>query len=237
MKKQIIISAILAAGMANAQMFAQMFSTVGTPIPAVAWYRLDGNALDSSGNGYNGTWSANEAYSGGAASFSGSAYIAIPVPNQTGEWTISLWTTKGNTSDAYPIGDATAAAAQGWALINLDNSASGRIRFRNTSFSSTNVTVTSWNGRLAHIAVTCTGASNPKLIRIYENGNLILTQSRASSPSGVSSFAIGGFGVYTAALRYTGTIDDVRVFARPLSAANIQRIMTGQTVEPIEELQ
>jgi hypothetical protein len=34
-----------------------------------------------------------------------------------------------------------------------------------------------------------------------------------------------------------GVIDDVRVYNRVLSPANIQRIMTGQTVEPIEELQ
>ena len=85
MKKQLIIVAIVATcGLANAQIFAQMFGGVAeTPIPAVAWYRLDGNALDSSGNGYNGTWAGGEGYAAGkftntqAGSFSKTNVVSI----------------------------------------------------------------------------------------------------------------------------------------------------------------
>ena len=95
MKRAIILLAILAAaGLAGAQMFAQMFgqTSTGTPIAALAWYKLDGNALDSSGNGYDGTWIGTEAYSNSAAFFNGVSRISgIPASADDAQFTLCAW--------------------------------------------------------------------------------------------------------------------------------------------------
>ena len=68
MKRVIVIAAILAAaGLAGAQMFAQVFGgETWTPaaLNPSAWYTGDGNVTDSMGN-YDGTWVGTEAYADG----------------------------------------------------------------------------------------------------------------------------------------------------------------------------
>ena len=105
MKKQIIILSIMAAGLAHAQMFAQMFcnrESAWTPaeLSPVAWYCAENNALDSSGNSYTATWSGSVAYAtgkvGNAFELDGSTdYLTIPtnaanvISGQ--QFTLAMW--------------------------------------------------------------------------------------------------------------------------------------------------
>lgn len=110
MKRAIIIAAMLAAaGLAGAQMFAQLFGgETWTPaaLNPVAWYKGDGNAKDAMGN-YNGTWVGTEAYADGptgqAFDFNGSSHINVPQID--GIMTVAFWADLSKvTNNGYFIG-------------------------------------------------------------------------------------------------------------------------------------
>ena len=233
---------LAAAGLAGAQMFAQMFGgSVGTPIPAVAWYKLDGNALDSSGNGYNGTWNGEAAYSAGvsgsAADYSGGNYTTIGkssvfIPSANAPITVSFWFKPGSIGAAQlsarmlAVAESSSASAM---IVGLGNNNQLQY-FNGGSVVSSGATITA--GAWRHVAC----AYNGTYTRFYVDGITTVSVTNAMSSGSAEYNSVIGAG-FTGSQRFTGLIDDVRIYSRALSTANIQRIMTGQTVEPIEELQ
>ena len=245
MKKTIILLAMLAAaGLAGAQMFAQMFgAAVGTPIPAVAWYKLDGNALDTQG-AYNGTWGGTTAYTNGyfpgtqSAMINGySNYITAGDTATLQAGTITAWIYVANPTDANRnyIVSKFSTVAVGEFILRV--TPTGTIEFLSvygTTASATGASVLSSN-TWYHVAATYTSGSQ----NVYLSGGVQATTTQVGTIlDTVQPFNIGTrYNAGTPSYYFSGRIDDVRIFNRVLSAANIQRIMTGQDVQPIEELQ
>ena len=251
MKKQIIIAAMLAAaGLAGAQMFAQLFGgAVGTPIPAVAWYKLDGNALDSSGNGYNGTWVGTAAYSGGkfagtqAGSFTGANHVncgSLLGVSQSNTVTVTAWIKAANNAQYCVIfGNlvvGTGAQNRGY-IVQYDGTGT-KLKTRidttpNVAQEKNVIPSFSTNNEWQHIAIRISGG----VVTGWVNGQqqTSITYTQANGFGTTNPFLIMAYSGNT--FRAVGLTQDVRVYNRALSAANIAKIMTGQDVAPIEELQ
>ena len=232
MKKQLIALAFIAfSASANAQMFAKMFGAHGTPIPAVAWYKLDGNALDSSGNGYNGAVIGavvTNGYFGQGYYFPLAAGANILIDNRymaVSNSTLTCW-----------FKYSSLRAGNNAMILGGNNNAvyvaymSGAIVWQSVagdmlSSSSSPIAAEEW----CHLAITRISG----VTRIYKDGVELASGARTTL-----GYPISRIGKYSGGDDwFNGTIDDVRFLDRGLSTANIQRIMTGQNVEPIEELQ
>jgi len=233
MKTKLFIAAMLAAaGLAGAQMFAQLFGTTGTPIPAVAWYRFDGNALDSSGNGYDGTvvnsTPTNDGKYGGAYQFAtyGNYISSSANPNSSNVSACAWVNVSTNTQTGgvicFPPFPNFLAYVPARTLRLVDPP------FSSTFTAANSIPIGSWT----HVAYSYSGKD--KHAKIYINGVLSAT-APATGGAINNTLRIGKTSVD--AQTFYGKIDDVRIYGRALSLANIQRIMTGQDVAPIEELQ
>jgi formylglycine-generating enzyme required for sulfatase activity len=193
----------------------------------VAWYPLNGNANDASGNGNNGT--PNDVafvvdrfgVASGAASFAGinfTSFISIPFSENfnyspNGQFTISTWVApqvngdwnsifvKGNTDWDYGL------------VITPDT--------RQFAVGMANFLVLSTTTAIPSTWYFVTGTYSNGCWRIYVNGNLegenlngkLITQSGFGA-------AIGVKGVY-GSNAYRGAIDDLRIYNRALSASEI----------------
>lgn len=255
MKRAIIIAAMLAAaGLAGAQMFAQMFGgSVGTPIPAVAWYKLDGSALDSSGNGYHGTWVGTEAYTNGptagvpAAWLNGSSQIGITTNfnfSGTASFTAAFWVRYSTT-----VGDPIVLGHWGYNInrrawdVPLTSSSlklsflacsAGTFTPNVRTESATAIEAGTWY----HVCVVRDGANTSFYIGGDLSGNNASGGSIYDTAGGVlTKIGAGGSSLATSTSFVTGAIADVRIYDRALSEANIARIMESQDNEPLEELQ
>lgn len=209
----------------------------------VAWYPLNGNANDYSGNGNHGTliggliWTENiKGTSNSSAYFNGTdSYITVPNSNSiqlaTNELTFSLWF-KGETTILGPLAffsknDKTNEIPQ--YSLNLNPLTS--LRFGVTNQSNTLAYDTysypfvynSWY----YLALTWDGSST----KLYVNGNLIKTQTFSQSMK-VDNHPLeigrdtGGLIDY-----YKGIIDDIRIYNRSLSFEEINQLYNESTID------
>jgi hypothetical protein len=195
----------------------------------VAWWRFDEGsgttAADRTGNGHTATltsgttWTAGQ--SGNAVYIASSTQMAAtpagkPIP---GALTISAWMKPTNTSGVDTI-------------FSFGNTAAFRIngsRLRFTTFGvldhDTNTGMFS-SGVWTHVAVTFTpGVSNGA--KFYVNGVLAqsLTSSALNTPSGV--WRIGAS--HISGEWFGGALDDVRLYDRVLTEADIALIVSAPT--------
>jgi len=240
-KRAITIAAMLAAaGLAGAQMFAQLFGgSAGTPIPAVAWYKLDGNALDSSGNGYDGTWSGTEGYEAGkfagtqAGAFDATNLVTRATDaNITQALTITAWVKSAGNTDPFP---RIAVSENRWGLYLNTTSPLGTLFFYgsgvNTRFPSSDDTL--YDDAWHHVACVYDGDGIDGYIDAASVGTIAKTgdlAAQSGTPITIGNRADGTRGL-------NGNVQDVRIFRCALSPANIARIMESQDNEPLEELQ
>lgn len=230
--------------------FDELWSTKATPFLPVVQYRMEGNALDSSDNGYNGTWTGTEAYVGGviegtqAANFNGSSRVSITggaALNVT-SLTVAAWahvvsapsSFTGFVSRYIATGDRrtwTVTITPEGAIDFWTGSSSGAVAkaMRMTSL----IPFETW----CHIAVSYLHGTG--VVGMYLNGisaafsgdqHTSLNQSDNDVPLVVGALSDGVSPLY-------GYVDDVRIYNRALSQANIQRIMQRQDIQAIEEWQ
>lgn len=193
----------------------------------VARYEFNGNALDSSGNGFNGAvngavltsdrfGNANSAYF-----FAGNGeHISVSTsPNlySTGAWSATVWfnfqagglyqpriLSNGTidialtTTNGNPI-----VAAAGWNYYGI----------------ATPYTLNS--GTWYNLAAVCDGT----YISLFMNGVFVATDSHAGGPPS-AGFGVLGFGrnLDTGTDWYAGKIDEVRLYNRVLSASEVSQI-------------
>jgi Concanavalin A-like lectin/glucanases superfamily/Domain of unknown function (DUF1929)/Bacterial Ig domain/Kelch motif len=201
----------------------------------VAAYAFDEGAgttvIDYSGNDNTGTLSGGVAWTpqgrlGGALVFHGSAMVTVPN-------SASLALTDGMTLEAwvYPTATPTtwtAAVVKEQAYALHAGSPTGRPGAR-FSIPGNGERIVNGRGMLppdtwTHLAATFDGAS----LRLYVNGSQVASTVGAGPIVGsTGALHIGGHGVLREFFR--GRIDEVRVYNRALSAAEIQADM----VEPI----
>jgi hypothetical protein len=204
----------------------------------VTWYKLDdgsgSTALDSSGSGNTAslvgspTWNISgiptNGTTSGALNFNGtSQYVTAADPfNSLSTWTISVWWKSGSTSQ--PIaGRGKDSHGAGWSIV---------LGTANTSIVN--------SSPLAQISVSSSISPPPNVwnnttlvwingveLDLYVNG--ALAGSTSTSNTGLRSSTVGfdlGF-VPVSANYFQGSLDDVRIYNRALSAAEIQSIYSG----------
>ncbi len=212
---------------------SQLQPTVGSCTTAdglVGWWRFNGDAGDASGAGSNATVSGQTLTTGasgqanGAYAFSGANNMtasAGALPTGASARTVLAWV---NVS-AYP--------SAGWGMVHSYGSAStsgasalsintaGRISFNGQSndFISTLVLEpNSWH----LIGYTLNGT---QVNAIYDGTTQAGTLSASPATAAGANSYIGSF--VNATNRFTGSIDDLRVYNRVLSASEIQAIFTA----------
>jgi len=190
---------------------------------------------DSSGNGNTGAisgvgWSASGKY-GSALSFSGTAgNVSIPNSpsvNISSSYTVSAWInpTSLSSSQYKTILIKGSSSCGYWLQLTNANQISGGFELSSNCSSYTEHITTGVSlqtNTWYHIATVFDNAANT--FKIYLNGNQILSQTENSAPvpnTGNLTFGQSGYagGNYE---RWSGLIDEVRVYNRALTQSEIQ---------------
>jgi hypothetical protein len=208
-------------------------ATVNTTTGLVAAYNFNegsGSTVnDASGKGNTGTvsgttWSASGKY-GGALSFNGtSSWVTVndsPSLDLTNGVTLEAWVKLATVSGWQAVVIKETASDLSYALYaNTDQSLpAGTLNAGGTDlnlYGGTKLTANTWT----HLATTYDGAN----VRLYVNGIEVRSQAiTGSMPVTTNPLRIGGDAVWGEYLN--GVIDEVRVYNRALSAAEIQTDM------------
>ncbi len=211
------------------------------PPEATALYAFDGDALDGSGKGNHGTANALTYVSGKvgaqAAQFNGtSSHVSIP-RSVTDDFTVAMWVkttdNAGSAGGAWWTGKGLVdgevgggGADWGTALVNgkfvLGVGSGGG---DTTLASSVNINDGAWH----HLAATrdnTTGA-----IAVYVDG---VPRGTGTGPTGSRTFpsALRIGSLQTGNNFFNGTLDDVRLYPRVLTASEIQALAAGPLAAP-----
>ena len=211
-----------------------------------AWWKLDGSAVDSSGNGHDGVLFGDpewvEGFIGGALAFDGvDDRVEMPTtspaqgfPTVDGEVTWMLWLKTGASAaikTPIALGPAGAEHIQGNRSINVE--ASGVIMMRAhsvgdlTSVSSVaTVNDDEWHHVAVTIAFDADGTNDPMKAYIdgdldqgYEADNININLHKGPAADFIMTLGARG------ATPFDGLMDDVRIYERVLTADEVQLIM------------
>jgi hypothetical protein len=196
----------------------------------VGWWKLDDGfgttAIDSSGRGNNGTLSNGPVWVagriGGALDFDGTNdYVDCgnaAIFNITGQITLSLWV----NTDTVAAGTHRSYLLKGDTSYALKQGSPGNIEFFVYIGGWQAVTFpvdTSFNGVWHHLAGTYDGSQ----IKLYVDG--VLRDTKPYKGAIATNAAIVSIGSDSGTRRYCdGRIDDVRIYNRALSMADIMKL-------------
>jgi hypothetical protein len=211
---------------------------------SIGIWRLDGNAVDATGNHTEGTIYGGPSTVTGqinqALEFDGSDdYINLGSVNLGNTFTISMWFYLASSGDIIRelIGNTTGGAAKDGFKLFLNNpweegyNAEGQIWFQigdgtnyvAIKFPTGLVTAGSWN----HLAVVCDKSSGTG--SIYYNGSQVNTMSISIDFETSATTLIGR--IENGSSYFPGTIDDVHIYNRVLSSSEINSVMnTGNEI-------
>jgi len=225
----------------SAQVQAQSFLTNGL----VAYYPFNGNANDASGNGYNGTPTAvSYGYDRfgqplSAAVFNGIS-SQIPIygfPN--GNFfpvTLSVWVNgmPGEASDTGIIGNYAISSANGYALFAYgDHVRSWYFGSEGGVYGSTEGLqgLNTLDGTWHQIVVTYDSSEGA----IYVDGLPVNSLAWGGSPAASTStqpVIIGDYTDGTLNRVFNGSLDDIRIYDRALSASEVQQLYAYESEPP-----
>jgi len=221
------------------------------PIANNAYFKFNDDALDSSGNGYNGTAVAGTVtYSDGrfgkAAVFNGST-SSIPLSSSpftnTQDVSVSLWV---KDVVAPSSGYSTIFIGDGNDYFYITVVPSGEIRtyidnyqdsvYPRTTYQLDTINSNITNGNWHHIVVVSKlgSAASGGGYEIYVDGTLNVSYSysstirRDSGASWTPTFGTYGAGVFP----LNGKLDQTRIFTSAISAANVTSLYNESTVIP-----
>ena len=223
----------------------------------VAYYPFDGNANDASGNGNHGTTYGvtlttdrfgNE---NGAYYFDGSSYIEVPnsdsLHNVTKAVTISAWVSAtegylggGVTPDSGYISVVCKGYENRQYGLQIDNDNEWLFALKGSESNSSEIFMCGSSagysiGVWQHVALTWDGAT----VKTYVNGVLVgdkacgdeLTPNDESLYIGMDVGGVGLFGETWSQIEYLkGCLDDLRIYNRALSAAEVKALYDGTAV-------
>lgn len=192
----------------------------------VASYAFDDGAgttaRDATGRGHTGTvsgatWLA-QGRNGGALSFDGTNdWVTVadaPELDLTGRWTLSASVRPQSTAPWQTLIIKEAAPTLAYGLYARSNS---EVPSAWTSFSSVYGTASLPSGTWSHVSATFEDGT----MRLYVDGELRATTTGAvDAPASNGPLRIGGNAIWGE--WFGGSIDDVRIYDRPLSAAEVQ---------------
>jgi hypothetical protein len=234
-------SSLLVAQSVTTHVLTNAFPLAQSSAP-VAWYPFEGNALDASNQGNDGTISGNVQFVPGklgalAAQFDGvSSYVQIPL-SISNHFTISFWVKT----------TATASTGQWWAGKGLvDGEVSGAVNDFGVALvgskaalgignpDTTIVSTTSINdGQWHHVAATRDDVSGQ--MALYVDGVL---QAQAIGPTGTRTappaLRIGSIQAGYSGGFFPSVLDDVQLFNRVFGPGEIASLMNhAPTLAPI----
>ena len=204
------------------------FDTTGL----VGYWQLNGNANDSSGQGNNGTIVGATATTDRfgtanmAMSFNGSNnYIAVAspsgLPTGTSPRTLALWFKKSNNTvwSKEVVGYGTNGSHNRFAIFLPDATKIGAETINNSHYISWTAN-TDWNHIVLVLPVGGTKASD---VKVYLNGieGTYVVSDNATLTTTSSPFWIGALPTIATGYNFDGSIDEVKIFNRALSAAEI----------------
>jgi hypothetical protein len=214
-----------------------------SPIPTnglVAWYPFNGNANDESGNGNNGTVNGAtlssdrfkeniKAYSFSSANCATRIDADVKTSTITSGLTISLWfkkTGQGCISpriiEFWPGSDGPGILQLNWAnpekVIRIAHILNNRNEFA-FQFPAADDLMNKWH----HLVYTHDGKTG----KLYFNNQLKSSKNVAGNPILATDLAIGRMN-HPAFDAFQGEIDDLGVWNRALTAAEISKIYKGE---------
>lgn len=210
----------------------------------VAWYKLDGNSLDSGPSGYNGT-DTDMSYGSGlfnqAGVFNGSSsrisidgVTALAFVHNTGIFTICAWVKKTVVAGAGIIIGNTASNAEKGFFLGISQSVSGSIDFRCAVGTSGTYGFICATGASAlpntnwhHVAISVNFGAATGVI--YVDGVAKTSTNVFTSTSTGNDTRAHNIGRFpSGASYYNGSIDDLQIYNTNLTQTQIQNIMSSQ---------
>ena len=234
----------------------EVIAPVGDPC---LWYKFDGNALDSSDNGYNGTITDTNGveyvagYDGQALVCDGNTtQVAVPLGVLDGiskEVTVSFWMYGNETSGTRTVFDGSLAGGEFgdralFLMLTGDTTAQAVVGNDGNNLNGLSRGPGTIVGQWTHWAITKNCDANE--MRIYINGELLTGEAHHTNwgtnynipLAGITEFVIG------TNVRdddtYTGLIDDFRIYDYAMSQGEILAL-AGETVgstfiQPLQRL-
>jgi hypothetical protein len=198
-----------------------------------AWYPFEGTAQDASGNGNDGIISGSVTFPAGklgaqAAQFNGAdTYVTIP-RSVSNNFTIAFWvktTAVGGSGQWFNgkglVDGEMANVVNDFGITLIGNTAAFGVGNPDTTIATTNAI----NDGVWH-HVTATRDGNSGQMSLFLDGNL---QATAAGPAGIkadsSNLRIGALRTLVAGDFLAGAIDDVQIFNRVFSAAEVPSLM------------
>lgn len=200
----------------------------GVPAGIVAWYKLNGDATDSSGNGYNGTVSGQTATTGqngqpnSALLFDGTTSITIP--NTTGllnssTLTVSAWFNQSRQNNEQSI-----IRKDNQVALNFIN---GYARF----LLQTNGGTTGWTTANDKLCSSCSASTwalatmtwNGSTESLYINGTLLHSASVTGTINTTNNTVV----ISPNSSNFFGSLDDIRIYNRTLSANEVAALYSA----------
>jgi len=210
--------------------FRAVVAIAGLNDGLVAYYPLDGDVLDHSGNGNDGQVQGNPTQTtgeiGGAFDFNGSSdWLMIPenLPDTdiSGPFTVALWVRSdiSNVGDKALVAETLSTSNHDWVLDVFQN----RPRFwiRDNSQNSASVTGSPiQSGQWYHQAGIWTGSE----IKLFVDGVLVGTSPAAEINRDQNVISIGARNLNSVIAFWDGAIDEVRIYDRALTASEISQL-------------
>ncbi len=198
---------------------------------AIAWFEFENNTLDSSGNNNHAVPTGAITYGPGkrglnSAVFSGTAFGTVTKVVET-NFTVAAWV-KTTATGELPVVDAESPGTSAdWGTLILDGKFGMFVGAPNTFlYSSVNVNDGNWH----HVAAT--RRSDTGEVRLYVDGNFNTNAVLTTGPRTASiDFHIGANHAPTSLKFFTGSMDDVKIFASTLTSlevANLSKLTFAQ---------
>jgi hypothetical protein len=234
-----VVTALARDAAGNQQMSAESPVTVSNsatpPLGLVAAFSFNEGAgttvADASGTGNNGTisgatWSAQGRF-GSALSFNGtSGWVTVPdsaTLDLTTRFTIEAWVNPASVTGwrTVALKEASTRLAYGLYSVNGSSRPSGWAQVGNSDYF-VNGTAALAANTWTHLASTYDGTT----LRMFVNGTQVATAAGPSSLAvSTGPLRIGGNAIWGE--YFSGRIDEVRVYNRALTAAEIQADMNA----------
>jgi len=219
-------------------LYARWTTPIAPPSGLVSWWRGENNGLDALGTN-NGTLHSASSFAfatgkvGQAFSFSGATTEYVDAPSSTSlnfganDFAIATWIKTTLPSAAYTWKRlVTKRGTSGnWYSLTLNGPVAGAVTFEIAAGVSMSSSVAVNDGKWHHIAVSRDPAGTPRNYRLYIDGveNSSLTDNGLNLDNS-APLEMGKWATESNGGIYSGLMDEVQIFSRSLTAAEIHGI-------------
>jgi hypothetical protein len=217
----------------------------------VASYAFDGDASDESGNGYDGTVTGATLTTNRFGDVDGAYYFdgiddRIDLPSETlnfertNAFSQSLWikTSDDDAGNIILAKMASDSSYRGWCLAMKNGLLSTYLINNGTTQNRLRVDGTTLinDDQWHHLVVTYDGSSMASGVAVYIDGSLENSVIVADTLSGtILNSVTPTIGSRSSESYYEGSIDDIRIYSRTLSAAEVEELYTESDSAGSEE--